>query len=325
MLKNKKLVKKILQFGIFVFVFVLIYLSLRNNLDDVKNYEIKDWPTLIISVLVFSLVVALNSFIWHLMMLFSGEKINTLDSIHTYISSYIIRYIPGNVWAVFARALNNKENGVPIMKSVWGWLFENLGYLYVAFLYSLFTLGIILGQNKSLMWIVMGGLIIGAPFIFKYEWLAVIFNKVIKKKLPESVQNETGTLELSLKQKVIIMLSYVFTWLVYSFNFFLVMKATVGANWSDFFVLAGVNALAWAIGYVSIITPSGSGVREGIFIVALTTLGLTGKADAVIIAIIARITTVIGELIYFALIKLIYFIFRRNAKSKQSAIQKSES
>lgn len=60
----------------------------------------------------------------------------------------------------------------------------------------------------------------------------------------------------------------------------------------------GVFGLAWFLGYVSLLTPSGLGVREGAIVVALTPL--IGAPAATFLSIASRLAIVIAELLVAA-------------------------
>lgn len=60
----------------------------------------------------------------------------------------------------------------------------------------------------------------------------------------------------------------------------------------------GVFGLAWLLGYVSLLTPSGLGVREGAIVVALTPL--VGAPTATFLSIASRLAIVMAELLVAA-------------------------
>jgi len=104
---------------------------------------------------------------------------------------------------------------------------------------------------------------------------------------------------------------YVVAWLFFSVQFVLVAAAMTAISIGDVVQLAGINALAWSIGYISLVTPSGTGVREGIMMISLTALGIAGDIDAIAIALAARLTSIIGEVAYFGVVRLIYAITKK--------------
>jgi hypothetical protein len=142
----------------------------------------------------------------------------------------------------------------------------------------------------------------------------VVFDKLVKKKLSKGVQKEVEILELSRIQKVKIFMLYVLTWVLYSIQYFMVSVAVADLSLSDFLVLTGINAISYTLGYLSIITPTGTGVREGVMIAALQGLNLVNGVQSVVLTVLARIVYVVGEVLFFAGFKLYYLIRSRNEK-----------
>jgi uncharacterized membrane protein YbhN (UPF0104 family) len=58
--------------------------------------------------------------------------------------------------------------------------------------------------------------------------------------------------------------------------------------------MIGINAISWAGGLLSVVTPAGLGVREGISGVLLS--GLMDKPYPALIPLVARLWVTIGEL-----------------------------
>lgn len=313
---KKKIIKTILQVVIYSSVLLFMYFTLKDNLESVKHYKIDNIWLLVLSVPVFGISIFINSLAWHLMMKFSDKKIPIEKSIDTYISSYIVRYIPGNVWAIAARAYNNKENGVKMIKSMWGWFIENLSYLTVGMIFSLLVISRFLAGKSQYFWLILIMIPVALFVVLRYEIFTDFFEKVIKKKLPEKIRKETGFLDLSTKQRVVLLLIYSISWIFYSINFLMVSHAVVGIELSQVPVLVGANALAWSIGYMSIVTPSGAGVRESILMLILNGQIGIPKLDTVVITILARVTFIFGDLFIFAVFKLYKIIFMKNGEEK---------
>lgn len=313
--QNKKSITKvILQVIIYGIVIFFVYISLKGNLNKIEEFRIENYWYLGVAILIQAVTVFLFSHIWHLMMVLGNEKVRILDSYNVYVSSYVTRYIPGSIWAVFARAGYNKEHGVPALKSAWGWFVENVGYLIIGGLISLFAL-LQFGELENYSYIAIPALIIVGLLIFlNYEKLGVLFDKVVKKKLRTKYKDELETLELNLNQKLIIFVLYFLSWILYSISYFLVVLSVENIGLDKFLVLSGINALSYTLGYLSIITPSGSGVREGVMIATLQGLNIMNEVTSILVTVIARIVYIAGEVIFFLLFKGFYLLKKKNEK-----------
>ena len=95
--------------------------------------------------------------------------------------------------------------------------------------------------------------------------------------------------------------------MVLGFQLFLLVNAFYRLHISNYLYLASLNALSWLAGFLSIITPSGLGVKEGIFILGFRLA--VPVSFAIIVAVLIRLYTIIVDL----LITAVFFIFDRGA------------
>jgi len=311
-LNKKKIIKVLLQIGVYGIVGVFIFLTVKDKIADIRDYQMPNLVVLFFVALIFSLNVVVNSLTWHFLMKSSGEKIPLIESVNVYVSTYILRYIPGNVWAVIARAVMNKQFGVKMIKTAWGWLIENVSFLMVGLFFSLLIFTHISTFRRELLIIVVIALPLCVLFLMRYELLGKVFDLVVKKKFKKYIGKESEVLDLSIKNKLVVVGLYSISWIFYSVHYYFLVNSIVGIDFGNILILSGINALSWSVGYLSIITPSGGGIREGTMILALTTMGLVGEVDAVVITLLARLTFVVGEIVYFGFVKLIYFFYKRN-------------
>ncbi|HIE28083.1 TPA: methyltransferase domain-containing protein, partial [Candidatus Poribacteria bacterium] len=76
---------------------------------------------------------------------------------------------------------------------------------------------------------------------------------------------------------------------------FLFVKSLSPLSWIKFPAMMGAYALAWTVGFLSVITPSGLGVREGILSLLLAVYMPT--ATATLVALLSRIWSTMAELV----------------------------
>lgn len=322
-IRHKKRIKKysitVLKYIIYASVVYFIYNKLNGSLSAIEEIGDIKWGWLIASIGLFSLHSIWNGFNWHYLIVSSDEKVTRMSQMEVYLKSYILRYVPGNIVGILSRATYNKPYGVPMVKSLWGWFFENIVYLALGILigaYSILVLQFNLAESSILLGL---ALIIASVVIFKNDWLRFVFNKFLVPKLPKGASEEFKALDVPLRNRLILTIRYLGAWVIYSVSFIFVMKA-FGVN--DHYLLAiSANAMAWSIGYLTLITPSGTGVRESAMIYLLTAgIGL-GNETSVIIAVFARVVTIIGELVGFVtfyIYKIItkFTVGKKNVDSK---------
>lgn len=307
----KKIIKKVLPWLVYLLVAIFIFVTLRDNYEEVKQYRIARPGFLVLAVILFSMQFAANSFVWARLMEYVGESVSVWNSIQVYVSSFIVRYIPGNVWAIAARAAMNREYGVKITSSIWGWMIENVSYLLVGLCFGVLAL---VGFNEipgEFILIVAVSIPACAVFLFRYTILEKLVRKIIKSRFPQVSSSEIGKFDISLQKRAVLLGMFVFSWVLFSLQFIFVTYSVAENASGNVIFLSGVNALAWSVGYISLITPSGTGVRESVMILALTAFGAVGDVDAIAIALLARLTAVAGEVLLFGIVKVANFIMKK--------------
>lgn len=99
--------------------------------------------------------------------------------------------------------------------------------------------------------------------------------------------------------------AYLLLWAFLGIAFFLFIKSLTLVSTSQLPVVTGTYAVAWSIGFLSIITPSGLGVREGILSLLLTSV--LPPATAMLVALLSRLWTLGAELLLGGIAFGIYF------------------
>lgn len=322
----KKLIKFILQILIYFAVFYFIYDRLveadfvqfeEGKVVVLKGFTFFNPKWLYIAIGVYSLHSLWNAVTWFKMMKLSGEKVNLLEQMNVYLKSDILRYIPGNVVGILSRGVYNKEYGVKMAKSLWGWFLENVIYL---------VLGIIIGSYVITMldiepfyvYLTVTVAVVGGIFgILKIDWLEFIFGKIVAKKLPEGEKVEDHTLKIDFLGRIILITRYTVSWLITLISFILVVYAVDGFDASNLFVLASIYAMARSIGYLAIITPTGGGIREAVIFQLLTMVNGYSAAIATVIAIITRVIFILGELLSYVIFYTYYMFYKLLFKTKR--------
>lgn len=316
-----------LKYIIYAGVAYFIYTKLSDSYSSIDDFKVElNWIWLVIAIFIFSFHNIWNGFNWYYLVKSSGEDVRRRDQIEVYMKSYIMRYIPGNVVGIMARGIYNKKYNVPMVKSLWGWFFENIIYLGLGILIGLYVVLVSDGDTgRNFVEVVAskvglsqqvatfltylgltGGASIGILVLFRNEWLRQIFNKVLVPRLPDGAREDFEALRIPLRSRLILALRYLVAWGIYSISF---MSLAYGFGVDDFGSLlaaASANAMAWSIGYLAIVTPSGTGIREAAMVVFLTGAVMLGDDTAVMISLFARFVFIIGELFGFAQ----YFVFK---------------
>jgi glycosyltransferase 2 family protein len=264
------------------------------------------WPLLIAGYLLLVAQELSFALIWRAILARLGNRqLDVRAAQQIYLNSEFVRYIPGNVWHVLTRIAWAEQRGVPRVKGFASMTIElatKIAAAALLFAASLFFWHDVTGLAGKLgrgLPITIG--LIGVPLL-----VAGLHPRAL-----------TGALNLGLRklgrQPVAFMLRYrdiieitllwTLSWIVAGAGFYLLVLALQPAAFSvtALIIAAGIYAIAWDIGFLSFITPSGLGFREGA--IALL-LGLSGlalvPAEALAIAIVARLAVTAAELVCVA-------------------------
>jgi len=323
-LLNKKSIKKLFAYAIYVAVVYFIYRKLDGNIQQILQYDIYSFTGLILPIGIMTIYTCLNAVHWKRLMELVGEKVKWIEQMDVYITSFLLRYIPGNVVGILSRGLNNRKYGIPLVKSVWCWFLENIYYLVIGILlgvyvlikkFDLFTGFIQLNGNSQIftvsisVFLVLSALVVGLLIFFKSEILFRVFIYLSQFFLPKKYKGiKFIEARLSIVGKIEIVLRYLSSWALYTVSYFLVVYMLTGVSIEFPLELASINALAWSLGYLFILTPGGAGIREFVTIALLPSVTSFSVTDSVIIAITARVVSIFGDILAFLIIKFVQLL-----------------
>jgi uncharacterized membrane protein YbhN (UPF0104 family) len=110
-------------------------------------------------------------------------------------------------------------------------------------------------------------------------------------------------LRLSFGQVLFLLVFHGFIWLTYGVAFTLFWSALFPLDMRDLPRLSGAFAGAYAIGFLSLLTPSGLGVREGALVFFLS--GAYPPAVVAVVALLSRLWLIAAELLCTAVVLVV--------------------
>lgn len=298
---TKKIGKRLLQFGLPILIIGFFLDQVKNNWRALSAQSFHlNWWLLALSFLGFVCQEISYGLIWKTVLARLGARLGLRASLRIYLGSEFVRYIPGNVWHVLTRILWVGKYGVsrPVaFASMSIELITKLAAGVLVFAVSLLfwrDLNAVGRLSEERIVFALGIGTILALFIVLYppvlNWLLNLGLRVLKR--------EPIKLTVRYRDILLVTLAWGASWFVAGSAFYVLLLAL----WSSAPLLTwpiciGIYALAWDIGFVSFITPSGLGFREGA-IVGLFALGfpLPGVL-ATVIALLSRFVSTIAELL----------------------------
>jgi uncharacterized membrane protein YbhN (UPF0104 family) len=222
-------------------------------------------------------------------------KLNLATASRIWLMSMISRYVPGNVWHIVSRAAMAARLGVSAPLVVASATIEQGLTLAAAF-------GIV---AATLPWWPEAALLTMDSRISRQIWLPIlvlgllllhphILGRVLRwmsklTKRPELAWNYHYPTMLAL------LLGYGATTVLQGFALAAVLAGTTTFSIAQVPFALGAAALAWALGYLSFLTPGGLGVREGVLAALLAQI--MPVPAAIVASVIFRLICTLGELV----------------------------
>lgn len=227
--------------------------------------------------------------VWRFLLLGLGGRLRWSRAAQTWFISGIVRYIPGNIWQFLGMAELAADDGVSRVATfasigVHQVLGTLVGFVLAAAYFAL------AGQDdwpealRALLWLAPLLLILCSPPILRrsLNWLLSLL-----KRPPIDVTLSWGQVGAA-------MLGYAGVWLLMGSGFAFLAGSITPITPAQFAALVAAWAAAYVVGYLSLLTPSGLGVRELVMVVLLTPL--FPPPVPTVIALAARLWMVFGEI-----------------------------
>lgn len=228
---------------------------------------------------------------------FGATKTNFWMSLKIYGRTQIAKYIPGNIFHLPSRHIVGRQAGLNHVPLLGAAVFEIIGLVLVSGIISSF--GILISKNQ----------IIQPAWIFVYLFL-VAFSPLILgimfSRIPILQKMDLPQKSITEMYKVLMLnwFHYLFFFLVAGVVLWIIIFG-VAASWSviPLGIILSTYAISWLAGTVTPGAPAGAGVREAMLIFVLS--GFLGEADSVLVALLLRIVTTLGDVYFYVITQLI--------------------
>lgn len=204
--------------------------------------------------------------------------------------SNIIRYLPGNVWQFLGMAEMAAEDGVSRVSTLTSIILHQAistaaGLMLAAIYFAAAGKTEWVERFRPVLWLVPLGLLLLQPRL-----LEAILNRALA-----AVKRPPVQVTLTWGQVWVLLFRYIIVWLMLGLAFAALVRSLVPVGWSDVPGLIVTWVTAYTAGYLSMLTPSGLGVREGVMVLLLSES--MPVSSAVVVSIIARLWMIAGELV----------------------------
>lgn len=296
--KGKRTVRLLLSGAVTaVILYYLIRLLARSWREaGVYHWEV-DWFILAASLPVLALYFFLAAWIWKRILHSLDTEIGMGAACRVWFLSQMGKYIPGKIWYAMGRLYMSGQAGIGVIAASVSTVLELMLAIFAAagvFLLSL-PLWPAIGKTET----ILAGSVLLAIALFLHPALFRLLLRLACRIL----RRESIECRLAWRDLLTHVLWYGLTWILYGVGMELLFRSirlegmegsvALGTG-SRILFFAGAAGAAWVIGFVSIVTPSGLGVREA-------TLGYLlaihlPQPLPVLLALIARLWVTVGEL-----------------------------
>lgn len=237
--------------------------------------------------------------IWHQLLRVVDGVVPYWAALRMWFLAALIRYIPGNIWQPLSLTLYCQQWGVrPEATIASVALYQAvvlLAIVPIAVIYFGMTgnWGLLSGFMQGIApWLLGLGTLPVLIFLLRPGWLLDLLNWALRKIGREAIAGELTTGQLF----KLLMIGLV-DWLLWGASFAalgMALGRPVTLSAEKFVLhLTAVYPIAYAIGFLSFLAPSGFGVREGTFYLLLTPLLDGGYVTALALAM--RLWNILGE------------------------------
>lgn len=320
----KKIAKRTLQVGLVLAILAGFLYQIKNDWSNLTAHTFHWNPWLLaLAFLGFLLQELSYGLIWQSILARLGSRLELRLCLRIYLASEFVRYIPGNIWHVFTRILWVGKYGVsrPIaFASMTIELITKLGAGVLVFAISLLfwhDLGAVGSLLHGTLIVVVGVATILALLIVLYPR---VLNGLLNFAL-RVLKREPIVLTLRYSDILLITLAWCASWFVAGCAFYVLLLALWPATpLAALPICIGIYAIAWDVGFVSFITPSGLGFREAT-IIGLFALSLPLPAGlGTVIAFLSRFVSTMAELLC---VSVAYLGGARQVRAVQQVIDTS--
>ena len=281
----------------FVALFFVIRLVFDNASKTLPNITNINYGFLFIGILSFLSYFFLRTYLWKYILGKKGEHIAFKKNALYWSTSEIKRYVPGNIWSFLARTSSLEKENLS-KKQVFSFLTFEAGIVALSsFVVSFFYIVEILKPQ---------GLEVLSKFIFGSLILLFIFSTIIYKFLFRNEKLKSifsfVLLENSPIRNVKLLGLGLLTFFMLGLGNYFSIVSLYYLDLRNILALVSLFTFSYFIGYISLITPMGLGVREGV-----TTVGLSSyllSTLAAVSAIFSRIVFIASELIFLFILTL---------------------
>lgn len=288
---HRALISRVAGAVIVLVIFGLMARTLYLGWQEVVAYQWDlDYPALLAAFALMLSSTALYAYLWKSILERLGGTLDYRKSYRIYYLSQLGRYVPGKIWSVLGLVYLSQKEGVSKATSAASVILQLALQIVSGVMVFALTLPLWRGSGAGSG---LYGLIVLLPM-----GLILVHPGVLSKGLNVALRI-TGQPPMELNWGYGYLLGqlglWAVFWLVNGIAHYLLIGSVYPSSLPPLLVLAGIFAISWVTGFLSLVTPSGLGVMEGTLAVLLSSY--FPAPVATIIALWTRLVRTVVDLV----------------------------
>ena len=276
------------------FILKLVSANAYKALPSITNIN---YVFLFIGILCFITYFFLRTYLWKYILADKGKHISFKKNALYWSTSELKRYVPGNIWSFLARTSSLEKEKLS-KREVFSFLTFEAGMVALSsFVVSFFYVVEVLKTQDLQFLFEMFFVFIVLVFIFSTKIYSLLFKNARLRSIFNFVLLENS----SFRNLKLLGLGILTFFMLGLGNYFSVISLYY-LDLRSILALISLFTFSYFIGYISLITPMGLGVREGVMTIGLSSYIIS--ASAAVASIFSRIVFIASELIFLTILVL---------------------
>jgi len=278
------------------------------NWHVIENFRFNfNAPLLILASLAYAGSLLMMAIGWHVILVYLHAPLPFIKTIIYFFITQPAKYIPGKIWLAVARMRfckkYNISNSVTLLSTGTEAVLEIFAGTYVSIMAFLTSTVLI---KHIPLWVPLAVTALGILLLIPRIFYAIInlYLKIVRQNpIPKEKQVSFGKLFL-------LQLIYTGALIGIGLSQFLFLQSFAPVSFTHFSLLLSIGAFSYAASIIALFSPSGLGVREGIWYLALKKI--TPKHIALIYSLASRLWMIIIEaLLAFGSLPLLLLVSKK--------------
>jgi uncharacterized membrane protein YbhN (UPF0104 family) len=292
---RKTLLSRVAGIAIAVLILGFLLRTLYLDWEEIVAYDWNlDYLALVFALSLMLCTTVIYAHLWKLIVQGLGMPLSFRKSYRIFYLSQLGRYIPGKVWSILGLVYLSEKEGVSKVISGASVILQLLLQVVSGIMVFAVTLPFwwnlesMAGLYVLLIFLPLGLILLHPAFVTRGVNLALRLTGQSKIELTWGYRYLLGQLGL-----------WGVFWLINGVAYYFLIRSIGPAPLPQFLVLAGIFAISWVVGFLSLVTPSGLGVMEGALVLLLSFYFPTHVAT--IIALWTRLARTVLDLVSAAI------------------------